>query len=198
MAMAELEAEAEPEAHIKEASSALMMDVDSSHVGGRNALFARRKDAGLQTTRTRSAKLHARSSSLHVTSRVDSCLLIFLCTSQNTKAVSTPASITREDRKRRKTTRITTATTILTICSTWSTSSSRSSILQTRRSCTTSLATTYTAETRRQHQRHNSCLTTATHDLCTKGSYQTQALQTYLQSARSNTSHSREKIRRSI
>jgi hypothetical protein len=126
MAMAELKAEAELDMHIKEASSALTTDVDSSHVGGRNASFARRKDASLQTTRTRSAKLHARSSSLHVTLRVDSCLLTFLCTSQNTKVVSTPANITREDREKRKTVRIMTATTVSTIRSTLSTSSLQS------------------------------------------------------------------------
>jgi len=39
------EVEADLEAHIEEASSALIIDVGSSHTGGRNALFTRRKDA---------------------------------------------------------------------------------------------------------------------------------------------------------
>lgn len=168
--MAEREAEAEPEAHIKEASSAMTTGVDSSHDGGRNASFARRKNASLRITRTRSAELHALNSSLHATSQVDSRQLTSLCISQNTKAVSTLANITREDGEKRKTVRITTTTTAK-ICSTLSTSSSKSSILQTRRSYTTSLATTYTAKTRHQHQRHSSCLTAATHDLCTKEFY---------------------------
>ena len=61
------EQEAHQEAYIEEASSALKMEVGSSHARGRNASFAKRKDASLPTTQTKSAKLPMRSSSLHYT-----------------------------------------------------------------------------------------------------------------------------------
>jgi hypothetical protein len=62
--------EEDPEARIKKINNALTMGVDSSHNRRRNALYARRKDAGLLTTQSRSAKLHAPSSSLLCTLQI--------------------------------------------------------------------------------------------------------------------------------
>ena len=184
----EAEAKADSKSHIKKADNALTIDIDLSHARKRSALYARRKDAGQQTTQTRSAKLRARSSSLHVTLQVDSRPWTFQYTSQNTKAVSTPASTTREAGEKKKTARIAITTTAPAISNTLNTSSLRSNALQIRHSCIRSLATTYTAKTHRQHQHHSSCLRTATRDLCIKEFYRIQAPLTYLQLARSSTS----------
>jgi len=72
---ADFEAEAVFEVDLEEAKEVIEpMAAGQSmhHDGKRSALYARRKDAGQQTTQTKSAKLHARSSSLHVTLQVDS------------------------------------------------------------------------------------------------------------------------------
>ena len=81
----EEDSEADPEEHIEEASSATTTDEDSSHARGRNALFARRKDAGLPTTQTKNAKMPVRSSSLRYTSQVHSPLRTSPYILQNTK-----------------------------------------------------------------------------------------------------------------
>jgi len=71
---AEAEAEVDSKDHIKEANKALTIDEDSSHAGRRNALFARRKDAGLPITQIKSARLPVRNLSLRYTLQVRSHL----------------------------------------------------------------------------------------------------------------------------
>ena len=63
----EVDPKVEIEVHFKKANNALTIAKDLSHARRKSALSARRKDASLQITQTRSVKLHARSSSLHVT-----------------------------------------------------------------------------------------------------------------------------------
>jgi hypothetical protein len=141
----------------KEATSDLTAEADQRHAR-RSALSARRKDASLPTTQIKKVKLLARSSSLHIILQVHNHLRTSQYTLQSMKGLNTQASTTRV-------TGTTTTTIAPAISNNLNNSSSRSNAFQIRHSYTTSLATTYTAKTRRQHQRHGSCLRTATHDL---------------------------------
>jgi hypothetical protein len=150
-----------------EVITALTTEADSRHARRRSALSARRKDAGQPTILMTSAKPHARNSSLRVTLQVDKHRKTSLCTLQSMKGASTQTSTTRAT----GTTTMMATMTVLAISNTSNNSSLSSNALQIKYSCITSRATTYTTEARHQHQRHSSCLRTATRDLCTKASY---------------------------
>jgi hypothetical protein len=168
----EEDSEVDLEVDLKEAtaisaSTATIANKDLHRGGKRNALSARRRAVGQPNTQTKNARLHVRNSFLHVTSQVDKHPKTSLCTLQSMKGASTQTSTTRAT----GTTTTMTTMTALATSNTSNNSSSRSNALQIKHSCITSRATTYTTEARHQHQRHSSCLRTATRDLCTKASY---------------------------
>jgi hypothetical protein len=131
-----------------EAVSALIpmtADVDLRHAGRRSILSARRKAASQLTIQTKSARLPARSSFPHVTLRTHSRQQTSPCTSQSTRELNTRLNTTKKAREMQKPIRTRTTTTTTSQMRTLTSNSLRSNASQTKHSCTTSLATTFTA-----------------------------------------------------